>query len=48
MSLVWGKSLSDMAKYGVACGTAATMHHGTQLCNKDDVDKLYQWINEQK
>ncbi|TLP81785.1 1-phosphofructokinase family hexose kinase [Maribacter sp. ACAM166] len=44
MSLIWGKSFSDMVKYGVACGTAATMHEGTKLCNKDDADKLYEWI----
>ncbi|MCL5128232.1 1-phosphofructokinase family hexose kinase [Algibacter sp. L4_22] len=48
MSLIWGRTLGDMVRYGVACGTAATMHHGTQLCNKEDADKLYDWINEQK
>ena len=47
MSLIWGKPLSDMVRYGVACGTAATMHHGTQLCIKEDADKLYAWIKEQ-
>ncbi|WP_339840841.1 1-phosphofructokinase family hexose kinase [uncultured Maribacter sp.] len=48
MSLIWGRSLSDMVSYGVACGTAATMHHGTQLCIKEDADKLYDWIKKQK
>ena len=48
VSLLNGKSYSEMAKYGVACGTAATMHEGTQLCNKDDADNLYKWILEQK
>ena len=48
MSLIWGKSFSEMVKYGVACGTAATMHKGTQLCNKEDADKLYEWIRRQK
>ena len=48
VSLLKGKSYSEMAKYGVACGTAATMHEGTQLCNKDDADNLYKWILEQK
>jgi 6-phosphofructokinase 2 len=47
-SLIEGKSFSDMVKYGVACGTAATMHEGTQLCNKKDADKLYEWIRRQK
>ncbi len=48
MSLMWGKSFSDMVKYGVACGTAATMHPGTQLCKKADADKLNDWIQKQK
>ncbi|TLP77282.1 1-phosphofructokinase family hexose kinase [Maribacter sp. ACAM166] len=38
------KSLSNMVKYGVACGTAATMTEGTQLCKKKDVDQLNKWI----
>jgi len=44
LGLAQGKSLSEMAKYGVACGTAATMSPGTQLCKKKDVEALYQWI----
>ncbi|WP_282143308.1 1-phosphofructokinase family hexose kinase [Cellulophaga baltica] len=48
MSLIWDRSLADMVRYGVACGTAATMHHGTQLCIKKDADKLYDWIKDQK
>ncbi len=44
LSLMKGKSLSEMVKYGVACGTAATIHPGTQLCRKEDADKLYEWI----
>lgn len=44
LSLIEGKSLSTMVKYGVACGTAATIHPGTQLCKKEDADKLYRWI----
>ncbi|MGB5820738.1 MAG: 1-phosphofructokinase family hexose kinase [Saonia sp.] len=42
--LIQGKSLSEAVKYGVACGTAATLYPGTQLCNKQDADKLYEWI----
>ncbi len=41
-----GKSLVEMARFGVACGTAATMNAGTQLFKRDDVFKLYNWINE--
>lgn len=47
--MVWmlsqGKSLKEMARFGVACGTAATMNAGTQLFKKEDVYRLYDWIN---
>ena len=39
-----GKSLVEAVKYGVACGTAATMNTGTELCRKEDADKLYEEI----
>ena len=35
-----GKSLQEAVQYGVACGTAATMNTGTELCRKEDADKL--------
>jgi 6-phosphofructokinase 2 len=44
--LAEGKSLGEMAKYGVACGTATAMSEGTQLCKKKEVDELYEWIVE--
>lgn len=48
--MVWmlsqGKSLREMARFGVACGTAATMNPGTQLFKKEDVYRLYDWINQ--
>jgi 6-phosphofructokinase 2 len=31
-------------RYGVAAGTAATMTPGTELCRKEDVDKIYNWL----
>ncbi|MCU0416613.1 MAG: 1-phosphofructokinase family hexose kinase [Cytophagaceae bacterium] len=45
-SLSQGKSLFQSLKYGVACGTAATMNSGTELFKKPDVDSLYTWIDE--
>ena len=42
-----GKSLSQAVQYGVACGTAATLNAGTELCNKKDVDRLYELIQQQ-
>ncbi|HAR19909.1 MAG TPA: phosphofructokinase [Cytophagales bacterium] len=44
LSLARGKSLFDALKFGVACGTAATMRPGTDLCNAQDVEKLLQII----
>jgi 6-phosphofructokinase 2 len=44
MSLEAKKSLLEAVQYGVACGTAATMNSGTQLCRKEDVDLLYKFI----
>ena len=50
--MVWmleqGKSLSEMVRFGVACGTAATMNSGTQLFKPEDVYRLYDWINNKK
>jgi len=46
--MVWalseGKSVSEMLRWGVACGSAATMNEGTQLFKKEDVDKLLKWL----
>jgi 6-phosphofructokinase 2 len=35
------KSLAEAVQYGVACGTAATMEPGTELCAKEDADQIY-------
>jgi 6-phosphofructokinase 2 len=43
-SLSKGQSIIDAVHYGVACGTAATMNAGTQLCQKEDVNRLFQSI----
>lgn len=40
LSLSRGENLHTALEYGVACGTAATMNMGTQLCNYQDVKKL--------
>ncbi|MDU0370580.1 1-phosphofructokinase family hexose kinase [Hymenobacter endophyticus] len=39
-----GLSLPEVARLGVACGSAATMNPGTELFRKDDVDRLYSWL----
>jgi 6-phosphofructokinase 2 len=40
LSLYSGKTLTQAIQYGVACGTAATINPGTELCRKEDVEKL--------
>lgn len=44
-SLHQGNSVQTALQYGVACGTAATLHPGTGLCIKQDVDQLYHIIS---
>jgi 6-phosphofructokinase 2 len=41
-------SLKEAAEYGVACGTAATIKEGTELCSKEDADRFYQQIGYHK
>ena len=44
-SLQRGKTLREAIRFGVACGSAATMNDGTQLFNKEDAEKLFTVIN---
>ena len=44
--LAQNATLKEVVRFGVACGTAATMNSGTQLFKKEDVFKLYEWIND--
>jgi 6-phosphofructokinase 2 len=32
--------LKEVLRWGVACGTAATITHGSDLCRKEDVNRL--------
>ena len=41
-------SLLEMARMGVACGSAATMNPGTGLFKVEDVEKLYKWLSRQQ
>lgn len=41
LGLSEGKTLPDAVKYGIACGTAATMNPGTELCKPKDVEELF-------
>lgn len=48
--MVWNlsrnKNLIETVKYGVACGTAATMNPGTELCRLEDSEHLYRLIQK--
>jgi 6-phosphofructokinase 2 len=44
LSLIKSCSLEDVVRYGVAAGTAATMTPGSDLCRKEDTEKIFQWL----
>lgn len=41
LSLSRGKKLREAVLYGIAAGSAAVMTPGTELCRKEDTDRLY-------
>lgn len=43
-ALARGDELFQAARYGVAAGSAAVMAPGTQLCKREDVERLYRAI----
>jgi 6-phosphofructokinase 2 len=40
-ALAENKTLKEVLQYGIATGTATTMNPGTELCRKEDVERLY-------
>jgi len=44
--LAKGGDCLEMARMGVACGTAATMNPGTGLFKKHDAERLFNWLNK--
>ncbi|MDR3693644.1 1-phosphofructokinase family hexose kinase [Mucilaginibacter sp.] len=46
LSLDQGKSIEEAVQYGVACGSAATLNPGTQLCSKADADDIFEVIQK--
>jgi 6-phosphofructokinase 2 len=48
LSLSRGESLREVIKWGVAAGTAATMTAGTELCRKEDVENILNWLNSKE
>lgn len=47
-SLSEGKTIHEAVKYGIACGTAATLNPGTELCHKKDADEIFNNITEMR
>ena len=41
------KPLEEVIRFGVACGSAATMNEGTQLFNADDVHRLFHELQKE-
>ena len=48
MYLSANKNIKEAARFGVACGTAATLNEGTQLCSIADAEKLYKVMQQYK
>lgn len=46
LALSRGSSIADAARFGVAAGAAAVMTEGTQLCRRNDAERLYQQMSE--
>ena len=44
LALSRGQSLSEAVRFGVAAGAAAVMTDGTQLCRREDTERLYQQL----
>jgi 6-phosphofructokinase 2 len=42
LRLLQGKGIEEAAAYGVAAGTAAVMTPGTELCRREDADRLFE------
>lgn len=41
LSLARGMSIKDSFRFGIAAGSAAVMTPGTELCNKEDTERLF-------
>ena len=48
--IVWAisenKSLKEVIRWGVDCGSAATMNEGTQLFKQEDAQRLFEWLKD--
>lgn len=48
--IVWmleqNKSLEDAVRFGISCGTAATVNKGPQLFKREDAFRFYEWMKQ--
>ncbi|WP_410014989.1 6-phosphofructokinase II [Sodalis sp. C49] len=47
LKLADGADLLDMVRYGVAAGSAATLHKGTRLCTLEDTGRIYDYLRRE-
>ena len=45
VSLQRGWPLAEAVRFGVAAGAAALLHHGTELCRREDAERLYRELD---
>lgn len=48
VALVQRRSLDEAVRFGVAAGAAAVMREGTELCAREDVERLYPNVRRQE
>ncbi|MCW3112346.1 MAG: 1-phosphofructokinase family hexose kinase [Segetibacter sp.] len=48
LALTRGSSWLEVLQYGIATGTATTMNPGTELCKREDVERLYECLRAKK
>jgi 6-phosphofructokinase 2 len=48
LALDRGKSIAEAARFGVAAGSAAVQTPGTELCRREDTEKLYDLMESQR
>jgi 6-phosphofructokinase 2 len=41
-----GWSFEDAVRFGVAAGAAAVMTEGSELCRREDAERLFAFMNE--
>jgi 6-phosphofructokinase 2 len=46
LALSQNKPLKEVIRWGVACGSAATMNDGTQLFKKEDAERLFEFLQK--